>query len=110
MKKMTLQQDTQMTLADGCKKHYEYCRQRNLREGTLLHYQQGYNHFCSYFGADMPLSEINKSKYNDYIEYQRDNLDEEDMNKTQSRVLMHTALCFKIQKNSVNCPLPGNRP
>lgn len=82
MKKMTLQQDTQMTLADGCKKHYEYCRQRNLREGTLLHYQQGYNHFCSYFGADMPLSEITKSKYNDYIEYQRDNLDNEITLKT----------------------------
>ena len=71
MKKMTLQRNTHMTLLDGCQKHYEYFRQRNLREGTLRHYQQAYNHFYMYFGTDMPLSEMNQKKYNDYVQYKR---------------------------------------
>ena len=29
-----------MTFEEGCNKYLEYCRQRNLREGTVGHYRQ----------------------------------------------------------------------
>ncbi len=34
-----------LTFEEGCNKYLEYCRQRNLREGTIRHYRQSYLHF-----------------------------------------------------------------
>lgn len=32
-----------LTFEEGCNKYLEYCRQRNLREGTIRHYRQSYD-------------------------------------------------------------------
>ena len=37
--KMTTQK---LTFSEGCNKYLEYCRQRNLRQGTINHYKQSY--------------------------------------------------------------------
>ena len=37
-----------LTFEEGCNKYLEYCRQRNLREGTIRHYRQSYLHFYTY--------------------------------------------------------------
>ena len=29
-----------LTFEEGCNKYLEYCRQRNLRQGTINHYRQ----------------------------------------------------------------------
>ncbi len=34
-----------LTFEEGCNKYLEYCRQRNLRDGTIRHYRQSYLHF-----------------------------------------------------------------
>lgn len=34
-----------MTFEEGCNKYLEYCRQRNLREGTIKHYRQSDDSF-----------------------------------------------------------------
>ena len=44
--KMTTQK---LTFEEGCNKYLEYCRQRNLREGTVRHYRQSYLYFYKYY-------------------------------------------------------------
>ena len=39
-----------LTFEEGCNKYLEYCRQRNLREGTIRHYRQSYLHFYMVIG------------------------------------------------------------
>ena len=38
-----------LTFEEGCNKYLEYCRQRNLREGTIRHYRQSYYDDNTYF-------------------------------------------------------------
>lgn len=42
MKKIKMVQKTGLTFKDGCEKHLDDCRQRNLREGTIGHYKQSH--------------------------------------------------------------------
>ena len=38
MKKIKMSRGVTLTFEEGCNKYLEYCRQRNLREGTINHY------------------------------------------------------------------------
>ena len=42
MKKLKMTASKGLTFEEGCNKYLEYCRQRNLREGTIRHYRQSY--------------------------------------------------------------------
>jgi hypothetical protein len=46
-----------MTFEEGCNKYLEYCRQRNLRQGTINHYRQSYVQF---FKPDTPIEDIDE--------------------------------------------------
>ena len=52
MKKLKMSATKTMTFEEGCNKYLEYCRQRNLREGTIRHYRQSYGYFYKYFDKD----------------------------------------------------------
>ena len=56
-----------LTFEEGCNKYLEYCRQRNLREGTINHYKQSYTQFFKFFDPEMPVEEINEDVYKSYI-------------------------------------------
>ena len=56
-----------LTFEEGCNKYLEYCRQRNLREGTIGHYKQSYTQFYKYFDPQMPIEDIDESTYKDYV-------------------------------------------
>ena len=45
MKKLSMKGAKKLTFEEGCNKYIEYCRQRNLREGTIRHYKQSYLKF-----------------------------------------------------------------
>ena len=60
-----------ITLQEGCEKHCENCRQRNLRDATIKHYRESYKSFYRYFGADTPVGEINEARYNEYLGFLR---------------------------------------
>ncbi len=62
--KMTTQK---LTFEEGCNKYLEYCRQRNLRDGTIRHYRQSYLHFYKYFNPQMPIEDIDEATYKDYV-------------------------------------------
>ena len=51
-----------LTFEEGCNKYLEYCRQRNLREGTIKHYRQSYGYFYKYFDKDMKVVGVNDVK------------------------------------------------
>jgi hypothetical protein len=38
MKKMKISREKSLSFEEGCNKYLENCRQRNLREGTLNHF------------------------------------------------------------------------
>ncbi len=42
MNKIKMSRTNQMTFEEGCNEYLEYCRQRNLRQGTINHYKQSY--------------------------------------------------------------------
>ncbi len=67
MKKLKMTPTTTMTFEEGCNKYLEYCRQRNLREGTIGHYRQSYTYFYKYFDPNMPIEDIDESTYKDYV-------------------------------------------
>lgn len=42
MHKLKMKATRGLTFEEGCNKYLEYCRQRNLRQGTINHYRQSY--------------------------------------------------------------------
>lgn len=61
-----------ITFEEGCNMYLDNCRHRNLREGTIRHYRQSYTQFYKYFDAEMPIEEMTKEKYNQYVIYLRE--------------------------------------
>lgn len=63
-----------ITFEEGCNKYLEYCRQRNLREGTMNHYRQSYVQFFKFFEPSTPIEEIDEDAYKRYVLYLRSTL------------------------------------
>ena len=74
MKKLKMTATQSMTFEEGCNKYLEYCRQRNLREGTIGHYRQSYTYFYKYFDPKMPIEDIDEQAYKDYVLYLKSTL------------------------------------
>ena len=66
MKKIKMARGTTLTFEEGCEKYLEYCRQRNLRQGTVNHYKQSYTQFFKYFDPQMPIEDIEELTPNYY--------------------------------------------
>ena len=60
MKKLKMKASKSITFEEGCNKYLEYCRQRNLREGTINHYRQSYVQFFKFFDPNTPIEEIDE--------------------------------------------------
>ena len=60
-----------ITLREGCEKHCENCKQRNLKDATIKHYRESYKCFYRFFGEDIPVEQINEEKYNSYLSFLR---------------------------------------
>lgn len=71
MQKFKMKATKTMTFKEGCEKYLEYCRQRNLREGTIRHYRQSYTQFNKYFDPDMPIEKFDENTYKRYVLYLR---------------------------------------
>lgn len=53
MKKLKMVKGTELTFEEGCNKYLEYCRQRNLRQGTINHYKQSCKQLYKFFKLDI---------------------------------------------------------
>ena len=67
MKKLKMTVTKSITFEEGCNKYLEYCRQRNLRQGTINHYRQSYTQFYKFFDPQMPISDIDEALYKNYV-------------------------------------------
>ena len=74
MKKLKMKASKSLTFEEGCNKYLEYCRQRNLRQGTINHYRQSYVQFFKFFEPDTPIEEIDEDAYKRYVLYLRSTL------------------------------------
>ena len=75
MKKLKMTASKGLTIEEGCNNYLEYCRQRNLREGTIKHYRQSYGYFYKYFDKDMLVEDIDANTYKDYVLHLKSTLD-----------------------------------
>ena len=74
MHKLKMKASKTLTFEEGCNKYLEYCRQRNLRQGTINHYRQSYVQFFKFFEPDTPVEEIDEDAYKRYVLYLRSTL------------------------------------
>ncbi len=74
MKKLKMATTKTLTFEEGCDKYLEYCRQRNLREGTINHYKQSYTQFFKFFDPDMPIDDMDEDAYKRYVLHLRSTL------------------------------------
>ena len=74
MKKLKMKATKGLTFEEGCNKYLEYCRQRNLRQGTINHYKQSYTQFYKFFDPDTPIEDIDGNSYKKYVLHLRSTL------------------------------------
>lgn len=74
MKKLKMTTNSTITFYQGCNLYLDNCRARNLREGTIRHYKQSYTQFYKYFDADMPIGELDKVAFDNYVIYLRETI------------------------------------
>ena len=74
MQKLKMKATKTLTFKEGCERYLEYCRQRNLREGTINHYRQSYTQFYKFFNPDTPIEEIDEDAYKRYVLHLRSTL------------------------------------
>lgn len=74
MKKLQMKANVSITFEEGCNKYLDYCRQRNLREGTINHYKQSYTQFYKFFDPRTPIDKIDEEAYKRYVLYLRSTL------------------------------------
>ena len=53
MNKLKMTSVNTLVFKDGCDMYLDYCRQRNLKQGTINHYRQSYLKFYEYFDPNM---------------------------------------------------------
>ena len=62
------------TFGDGCRMYLDYCKLRNLSDGTIKHYKQSFIQIYKYFPESMPLDEIDEESYKGFVIYLKDKL------------------------------------
>lgn len=79
MKKMRMCFPKEKTFADGFAEYILDCKARNLRDGTIHHYQESIKQIYKRIPADTPISSLNKQTMTDFYIALRDdpNLNED---------------------------------
>lgn len=75
MKKMKLNYKNDKTFKDGFNEFILSCNARNLREGTIIHYEEAYRQIIKYFDEDMQISDISNETFNEFILKVKENHD-----------------------------------
>jgi len=67
MQKMKMIREEAVTFNQGCELYLNYCRQRNLREATIKHYQSSYIQLYKYIPSDTILTDITQDVVYQFI-------------------------------------------
>ena len=90
MKKLRIRASSSLTFEEGCNLYLDDCRRRNLREGTIRHYQQSYTQFYRHFEPTMPVTELTEARFKEYVIYLRETLDNDTSINSYLRDLITT--------------------
>lgn len=67
MKKLRINYENDKTFKEGFEEFILNCRSRNLREGTIKHYNESYKQIVKYFNENTVISSINKKTFDQFI-------------------------------------------
>jgi len=73
MKKIKMSIENNITFAEGFEEYILDCKARNLRDGTIRHYNDSARQIMKYIGEDTPIKEIDKAAIDDFIIRLREN-------------------------------------
>lgn len=90
MQKLKMKTTKALTFEEGCNKYLEYCRQRNLRQGTINHYKQSYTQFYKFFDPETPIEEIDRDAYKRYVLHLKSTLNNDVSINSYLRDLINT--------------------
>lgn len=67
MKRMKINLDNSLTFKEGFLEFIENCKSRNLRQGTLNHYQDSYKQLVKFIEEDTAIEELNKKTVDNFV-------------------------------------------
>ena len=67
MKIIKMKKPNEMTLANGCEEYLIDCKARNLRAGTIKHWNEATHNILIYFNGEMLISELNKDTMKQFV-------------------------------------------
>lgn len=107
MKKLKMSKKKNLTFKEGCEEYLTYCKARNLRNGTIKHYNESINSIYRFISPSTPLVELNSSTMNDFILNIKNNLDIKDTTLyTYARDLKTIMRYFMKQEYIPNFEIP----
>ena len=77
-KRITIQRNT-ITFQDGFNEYIYNCKARNLREGTIKHYQESMKSISRFIDPNTPISDFDKNTLPNFIVKCRENLNIKDI-------------------------------
>lgn len=58
MKKLKMKKQSNLTFKEGCEEYLNYCRARNLRDGTIKHYKESFNSIYRFIEPNTPIASL----------------------------------------------------
>lgn len=78
MKKLAMKRSHDLTFEEGCHMYLDYCKARNLREGTIKHYKEILKSIYRYIEPTISINSFDKETMNNFIIDMKNNLDVKD--------------------------------
>lgn len=67
VKKIKIQANSSVVFSEGFEEFILNCRSRNLREGTITHYSEGYKSITKFISEDTPIKDITHKTFDDFV-------------------------------------------
>lgn len=101
MKKMQMNIENDITFSQGCDEYILDCKARNLRNGTLRHYNDSTKQIMKYIGEDILIKDIDKDVIDDFIIQMRENPQLNDMSLYTYARDFKTLMYFFMRKEYI---------
>lgn len=67
VRKIKIQSDNSITFSEGFEEFILNCKGRNLREGTIRHYTEGYKSITKFISKDTPIKDITHKTFDEFV-------------------------------------------
>ncbi|MDU6427059.1 MAG: phage integrase SAM-like domain-containing protein [Clostridium perfringens] len=66
-KKLTVKKNKLITFKEGCEEYVNYCKDSNLREGTIKHYRESIKTLYKFISEDIPIKRLDKKAFDNFV-------------------------------------------